>query len=52
MIEFMKRLLGFSKDKKPSSIEAEQDKNQQDIVDYDGMGNYGRFPKTENGRYK
>ena len=46
MINFLKRLFGFStqkqkRDKIPRHNEYVQD---HDIVDYDGMGNQGRFP--------
>ena len=48
MLEFFKSLFGFSK--KPEEIVVSQTKkvyNEHDIIDYDGMGNQGRFPVTE-----
>lgn len=52
MIEFIKRIFGINSKKTTTRTEERHYKNQQDVVDYDGMGNYGRFPITKNGRYK
>ena len=52
MIEFIKKLFGLNRKQKAVKVELRQDNYQQDDIDYDGMGNYGRFPMTKNGRYK
>jgi len=48
MLEFFKSLFGFSK--KPEEIVVSHTKkvyDEHDIIDYDGMGNQGRFPATK-----
>ena len=52
MIEFIKKLFGFNKKQKTVKVELRKNNYEQDDIDYDGMGNYGRFPMTKNGRYK
>ena len=52
MIKFIKKLFGLNRKQKAVKVELRQDNYQQDDIDYDGMGNYGRFPMTKNGRYK
>ena len=52
MIEFIKKLFGLNKKQKTAKVKLRQENYQQDDIDYDGMGNYGRFPTTKNGRYK
>ena len=46
MINFLKRLFGFPvKDKEQEQARREREYVQHhDMVDYDGMGNQGRFP--------
>ena len=52
MIKFIKKLFGLNKKQKTLKVEFKQENSRQDDIDYDGMGNYGRFPMTKNGRYK
>ena len=52
MIKFIMKLFGLNRKQKAVKVELRQDNYQQDDIDYDGMGNYGRFPMTKNGRYK
>ena len=42
---------GFGRDIE-GIVELRKNNYEQDDIDYDGMGNYGRFPMTKNGRYK
>ena len=46
MINFLKRLFGFSaKNEKQEQSRREQEYvHHHDMIDYDGMGNQGRFP--------
>ena len=47
--------LYFTADDKPKTNNVVNKVNKveaSDFIDYDGMGNYGRFPTTKNGRYK
>ena len=52
MIKLIKKLFGLNKKQKSANVESRRDNYQQDDIDYDGMGNHGRFPMTKNGRYK
>jgi hypothetical protein len=43
MIEFLKGIFGLKKKKKQKQ-KPNPDYQTHDIIDYDGMGNQGRFP--------
>lgn len=49
MFEFLKSLFGFSKKSEEEIVISRTKKvyDEHDIIDYDGMGNQGRFPVTE-----
>ena len=49
MIEFLKKILGISKTKTGKQKRSRHPRVYQDhdIVDYDGMGNQGRFPAND-----
>ena len=52
IIQFLRKLFGLNKKVEPIKVNLRQDNDYQDTIDYDGMGNYGRFPMTEDRRYK
>ena len=52
IIQFLKTLLGLNKKEKPVKVDLKQDNDYKDMIDYDGMGNYGRFPMTKDRRQK
>ena len=47
MLNFLRRLFGFSqkKEKDQSTLIAREHVISHDMIDYDGMGNQGRFPR-------
>ena len=49
MLNFLKNVFGFGKTKKTKENAVKQRRVYQepDIVDYDGMGNQGRFPSRD-----
>lgn len=49
MLEFLKNIFGFNKSQKEKVVIARTGKvyDEHDIIDYDGMGNQGRFPIQE-----
>ena len=51
MLEFIKKILGLNKSTQNSiTVPVSENKvyQQHDIIDYDGMGNQGRFPVEKN----
>tara|TARA_A100001015_G_scaffold279278_1_gene340297 strand:+ start:1022 stop:1183 length:162 start_codon:yes stop_codon:yes gene_type:complete len=50
MIEFLLNMFGFNKSQKEKVVISKTKKvyHEHDIIDYDGMGNQGRFPIEEN----
>ena len=46
MLNFLKNIFGFGKTRKTKERSVKQRRvyQEHDIVDYDGMGNQGRFP--------
>lgn len=49
MIEFFKNLFGLSKKPEEEIVVSQTKKvyHEHDMVDYDGMGNQGRFPAAK-----
>ena len=49
MFEFFKSLFGLSKKHEEEIVISQTKKvyHEHDVIDYDGMGNQGRFPVTE-----
>ena len=49
MFEFFKSLFGLSKKPEEEIVISQTKKvyHEHDVIDYDGMGNQGRFPVTE-----
>ncbi len=51
MLEFLAKLFGL-KNKEPVSVVVTRPTHDHDVIDYDGMGNQGRFPTNKRNRKK